>query len=102
MTQMSKIDKEISESASELVTYNHKQVTPILNPSSLLYREIIILVDNTFGLPDKYTKVIMHDYEDRRDILINFWVPDPNCKSDMTQQSNIVSYRYENNKVTVP
>ena len=102
MTQMSKIDKEISKSANEAVTYNPKQMTPILSPSSPLYKEIITLVSDTFGLPDTYTKVMMHDYEDRPDILINFWVPDPNCKSDMTKQSNIVSYRYENNKVTEP
>lgn len=102
MTQMSKIDKEISQSANELVISHPKQVIPIVSSSSTLYKEIINLVSETFGLPDKYTKVMMHDYEGRPDILVNFWVPDPNCKSDIMKQSHIIAYRYENNKVTKP
>lgn len=102
MEAMSKQDKEISKSANSAVPSEPKAVTPTLKPSSLEYQKIISLINSSFGLPKKYTKIIMYDYMDRPDTLINIWVPDPNSKSETIKQCVILSYRYENGKVTKP
>lgn len=102
MEAMSKEDKAISRSANLAVPYEAKILTPILKPSSSKYEHILVLIDNTFGLPKLYTQIKMYDYIDRPDTLINIWVPDPNSKSSLIPQDVIISYRYENEKVTKP
>lgn len=102
MEAMSKQDKEISRSANTVVPYESKTVTPVLKDSSDDYKNILKIIDITFGLPKKYTKILMYDYVDRPDILVNIWIPDPNSKSDVMRQNVILSYRYENGKVTKP
>lgn len=102
MEAMSKQDKEISRSANTVVPYTSKPVTPVLKVSSDEFKEILTLIDITFGLPKKYTKIMMYDYTDRSDILVNIWIPDPNNKSDVMRQNVILSYRYEKGKVTKP
>ena len=102
MEAMSKQDKEISKSANTTVVYESKTITPIVKHFSDDYKNILKLIDITFGLPKKYTKIMMYDYVDRPDILVNIWIPDPSNKSDVMGQNLIISYRYENGKVSKP
>ena len=100
MEQMSKQDKEIQRSANEAVPYSPRPSTPVLKENTDKYKIIYSLIDQTFGIPSNYVKCKMYDYEGRSDVLVNFWVPDPNqCELDLIRKSIILSYRYEQGKV---
>lgn len=103
MDQMSRQDKEIQRSANEAVPHVPRPQTPLIAEDDERYQEILTLIDQSFGLPSNYTKCKMFDYEDRADVLINIWIPDPNqSELDLIRQSIILSYRYQKGKVTKP
>jgi len=100
MEPMSKQDKEIQRSANEPAPRFYRLCTPPLDTKDPLYQEIFELIDKTFGVPSNYVKCAMYDYKDRPDVLINFWVPDPNQDElALIRQNVILSYRYEKGKV---
>lgn len=103
MDQMSRQDKEIQRSANEAVPHTPRPTTPLIEEDDERYKEILSLIDTTFGLPSDYIKCKMFDYKDRPDVLINIWVPDPNQDElALIRQSIILSYRYQKGKITKP
>lgn len=90
----SPIDKAIKKSAEGIADAPSRKTTPTLTDDDALYHEMIVVLDEAGYLPSDWAKVNMFDYNDRADILINFYVKDPNQDElDLVDRYIIRSYR---------
>ena len=90
----SPIDKAIKKSAEGIADAPSRKTTPTLTDDDALYHEMIVVLDEAGYLPHDWAKVNMFNYNDRADILINFYVKDPNQDElDLVDRYIIRSYR---------
>ena len=94
MGEESPTDKAIKKSAEGVAPPPSRKTTPTLTDADDLYHELIVVMDEAGVLPRDWSKVNMFNYEGRNDILVNFYVQDPNQdEMDMIEQHAITSYR---------
>ena len=71
------VDKKIKRSAEDNSLPPSRTKVPQVEPGSEKYTQYIELIDRIGLLPADWLKVNMFDYEDRDDVLVNFYVKDP-------------------------
>ena len=71
------LDKAIKRSAEDNSGSLSRAKVPQVAPNTDKYIQYIEALDNAGLLPVDWLKVNMFDYEDRDDVLVNFYVKDP-------------------------
>lgn len=94
MPEESPTDKAIKKSAEGIADAPSRKTTPTLTDADDLYHELIVVIDEAGYLPRDWAKVNMFDYPERPDILVNFYVKDPEQDElDLVDRYVIKSYR---------
>ena len=88
------LDKAIKRSAEDNSGSLSRTKVPQVAPDSDKYTQYIEALDNAGLLPADWLKVNMFDYEDRDDVLVNFYVKDPlQDPMDLVDRAIIVALR---------
>ena len=94
MNSESSNEKAIRRSAEDNSPPPSRPTTPTLTDKDDLYHELIVVLDEAGKCPADWVKCNMFNYEGRPDILVNFYVKDPNQDSlDLVDRCVIESYR---------
>jgi len=94
MNEESASDKAIKRSADTVSPPPSRKTTPTLTDKDALYHELIVVLDEAGVLPSDWTKCNMFKYDNRSDILVNFYVKDPDQDPLALIDSHIIkSYR---------
>ena len=88
------LDKAIKRSAEDNSGILQRVKAPRVEPGSDKYTQYIEVLDNSGFLPVDWLKVNMYDYEDRDDVLVNFYVKDPTQDPmDLVDRAIILAFR---------
>ncbi len=88
------MDKMIKRSAEDNSAPPSRPKAPQVAADSEQYTQYIECIDNAGLLPTDWLKVNMYDYEDRDDVLVNFYVKDPDQDPmDLVDRAVIVAVR---------
>jgi hypothetical protein len=88
------MEKMIKRSAEDNSAPPSKSKAPQVVPGSEKYTAYIEAIDTAGLLPTDWLKVNMYDYEDRHDVLVNFYVKDPTQDPmDLIDRAVIVARR---------
>jgi hypothetical protein len=87
-------EKAIKKSAEGIAPPPSRKTTPTLTDADPLYHELIVVLDEAGVCPRDWVKCNMFNYEERSDILVNFYVRDPKQDPlDLVDRHIIRSYR---------
>ncbi len=88
------LDKLIKRSAEDNSGIITRTKAPQVAADSEKYTQYIECIDNAGLLPTDWLKVNMYDYEERDDVLVNFYVKDPEQDPmDLVDRAIIVAVR---------
>ena len=88
------MDKQIKRSAEDNSGVISRVKAPQVAAGSDKYAQYIECIDNAGLLPTDWLKVNMYDYEERDDVLVNFYIKDPEQDSmDLVDRAIIVAVR---------
>lgn len=94
MREESSSEKAIKKSAEDVAPPPSRKTVPSLTDADDLYHELIVVIDEAGYLPRDWGKVNMFNYPERPDILVNFYVKDPEQDElDLVDRYVIKSYR---------